>query len=84
MQVEKVEDSWMGDSNQDFEMKLFRKKNKRTIEEQNLHNKKIWKKEQESEEKLANPDFPKRGFNLDDEFEKEKKVWEFTILTLKK
>ena len=51
-------------------MKLFRKKNKRTIEEQNLHNKKIWEKEQQSEEKLANPDFPKREFNLDDEFEK--------------
>tara|TARA_Y100001936_G_C16005123_1_gene630210 strand:- start:649 stop:1209 length:561 start_codon:yes stop_codon:yes gene_type:complete len=51
-------------------MKLFRKKNKRTIEEQNLHNKKIWEKEQESEEKLTNPDFSKREFNLDDEFEK--------------
>ena len=53
-------------------MKLFRRKNKRTIEEQNRHNEKIWKKEisDEPEEKLTNPDFTKREFNLNNESEK--------------
>jgi hypothetical protein len=73
-------------------MGFFRKKNKRTIEEQNRHNEKIWKGEVPNEskfeeyereylerqsgktdeelEELTNPDFTKRQFDLDDEFEK--------------